>query len=172
MFEVNYLRGKYDKRSAAPLMPSIVFCILLWGSWQWYKKLFWRNCFSRCSLWRIRLVYVFGVFTFSFCYSFYEGFIHKIILVSLFLPFICISYPLKVFKFDTGILRDSCAVPLLKTLSRLPQSIAFLCLILFLMFACNNYPFRAFVTMIYWTSTEVLLNLVAPLDSAVPSFDF
>ena len=115
------------------------------------------------------LVYVFGVFTFSFCYSFYEGFIHKIILVSLFLPFIYISYPLKVFKFDTGILRNSCAVPLLK---RLPQSVAFLCLILFLMFACNNYPFRAFVTMIYWTSTEVLLNLVAPLDSAVPSFDF
>ena len=26
--------------------------------------------------------------------------------------------------------------------------------------------------MIYWTSTEVLLNLVAPLDSAVPSLDF
>ena len=40
------------------------------------------------------------------------------------------------------------------------------------MFACNNYPFRAFVTMIYWTLTEVLLNLVAPLDSAVSSFDF
>ena len=40
------------------------------------------------------------------------------------------------------------------------------------MVACNNYLFRAFVTMIYWTSTEVLLNLVAPLDSAVPSFDF
>ena len=38
------------------------------------------------------------------------------------------------------------------------------------MFAGNNYPFRAFVTMIYWTSTEMLLNLVAPLDSAVPSF--
>ena len=105
------------------------------------------------------LVYVFRVFTFSFCYSFYEGFIHKIILVSLFLPFICISYPLKVFKFDTGIFRDSCAVPLLKTQSRLPQSIAFLCLILFVMFACNNYPFRAFVTIIPWTSTEVLLNL-------------
>ena len=45
-------------------------------------------------------------------------------------------------------------------------------LILFLMFACNNFPFRAFVTMIYWTSTEVLLNLVAPMDSAVPSLDF
>ena len=118
------------------------------------------------------LVYVFGVFTFSFCYSFYECFIHKIILVSLFLPFICISYPLKVFKFDTGILRDSCAVPLLKTLSRLPQRIAFLCLILFLIFACNNYPFHAFVTIIYWTSTGVLLNLVAPLDSTVLSFDF
>ena len=27
---------------------------------------------------------------------------------------------LKVFRFDTGILRDSCAVLLLKTLSRLP----------------------------------------------------
>ena len=45
-------------------------------------------------------------------------------------------------------------------------------LILFLMFACNNFPFLAFVTMIYWTSTEVLLNFVAPLDSAVHSFDF
>ena len=116
------------------------------------------------------LVYVFGVFAFSFYYSFYEDFIHKIVLVSLFLPFICISHPLKVFKFDTGgILRDSCTVLLLKTLSRLPQSVAFLCLNLFLMFACNNYPFRSFVTMIYWTSTEALLN---PLDSAVPSFDF
>ena len=51
-------------------------------------------------------------------------------------------------------------------------SLTFLCLILFLVFACNNYPFHSFVTMIYWTSTEVLLNLVAPLDSAVPSFDF
>ena len=110
------------------------------------------------------LVYVFGVFTFSFCYSVYEGFIHKIILVSLFLPFICISYPLKVFKFDSWTLRDSCAVPVLNTLSRLPQSIAFLRLILFPMFACNNYPIRAFATMIYWTSTEVLLNLFAPLN--------
>ena len=45
-------------------------------------------------------------------------------------------------------------------------------LILFLMFACNIFPFRAFVTMIYWTSTKVLLNLVAALESAVPSFDF
>ena len=63
-------------------------------------------------------------------------------------------------------------MPLLKTLNRLPQSIAFLCLILFLMFACNNIPFRTFVTMIYWRSTEVLVNLVAPLDSAVPSLDF
>ena len=32
IFEVNYLRGKYNQRSAAPLMPSIVLCILLWGS--------------------------------------------------------------------------------------------------------------------------------------------
>ena len=28
MSKVNYLRGKYNKRSAAPFMPSIVFCIL------------------------------------------------------------------------------------------------------------------------------------------------
>ena len=33
------------------------------------------------------------------------------------------------------------------------------------MFAYNDFPFRAFVTMIYRTLTEVLLNLVAPLDS-------
>ena len=61
---------------------------------------------------------------------------------------------------------------LLRTLSRLPQTIALLCLILFLMFACNKFAFCAFLKMIYWTSTEVLLNLVAPLDSAVPSLDF
>ena len=105
------------------------------------------------------LVYVSGVFTFSFCNCFYEGFIYKIIL-SRFLPFICISYQLKVFKFDTGIFRVSCVVPLLITLSRLLQSIAFLCLILFLMFACKNFPFRAFVTIIYWKSIEVFLNLL------------
>ena len=46
------------------------------------------------------------------------------------------------------------------------------CLILFLMLASNNFPFRIFVTMTNWTSTEVLLNLFAPLDSAVPSLDF
>ena len=76
----------------------------------------------------------------------------KIILVSQFLLFICISYLLKVFRLDTGILRDSCAVLLLKTLSRLPQSVAFY----------SWFPFRAFVTMICWTSTKVLLNLVPP----------
>ena len=106
MFEVNYRREKYNKRSAAPFMP---------------------------------------------------------LLVSRFLSFICISYPLRVFKFYIGILHDSSAMPLLKTLNRLPQSIAFKCLILFFMFACNNFPFRVFVTMIYWTSTEVLLSLVTPL---------
>ena len=40
------------------------------------------------------------------------------------------------------------------------------------MFASNNFLFRVFVTMIYWTSTEVLMNLIAPLDPAVRSFDF
>ena len=94
------------------------------------------------------------------------------ILVSQFLPFICIKCRLNVFKFSTGILRDLFTAHLLKTLRRLRQGIAFLCLILFLMFACNNFPFRAFVTMIYGKSTEVLLNLVSPLDSAVPSLDF
>ena len=37
------------------------------------------------------LVYVFRVFTFSFCYCFYEGFIHKIILVSQCLHFIVLA---------------------------------------------------------------------------------
>ena len=46
------------------------------------------------------------------------------------------------------------------------------CMILFLMFTCNNFPFSTFVTITYWTSAEVLLHLVAPLDSAVPSLDF
>ena len=46
------------------------------------------------------------------------------------------------------------------------------CLILFFMFALNNFLFCAFITMIYRTSTEVLLNLVAPLNSAVLSLDF
>ena len=32
MLEVNYLKEKCNKRSAAPLMPTIVFCILLWVS--------------------------------------------------------------------------------------------------------------------------------------------
>ena len=45
-------------------------------------------------------------------------------------------------------------------------------LILFLMFACNNFPFCEFVTMVYWASIEVLLNLLAPLVSAVTSLDF
>ena len=43
---------------------------------------------------------------------------------------------------------------------------------MFLMFTCNNFPFHAFVTMIYWTSTKVLLNLFAPPDSAELSLDF
>ena len=108
------------------------------------------------------LICVFVVFTFSFCYCFrflsfcyFSFFIHKIILLNCFLLFICISYPLKVS------IRS-------KSLNFL-QSIAFLCLILFLMFACNNFNFRAFVTMIYWMSTEVLLNLVAPLNLVAES---
>ena len=109
-----------------------------------------------------------GGFNFSFCYCFYDGFIHKIILVSRILPFICISYPLEVLKFDTRILRNLCAAPLLKTLSKLSQSIAF-----FMSdFVSHAFLSCASVTMIYRTSTEVLLNLVAPLNSAVPSFDF
>ena len=48
----------------------------------------------------------------------------------------------------------------------------FRCLILFLLFACNNFPFRAFLTMIYRTSTKVLLNLLVLLNSAAPSLNF
>ena len=166
MFKVNYLRGKYNKCSAASLMPSHCFQHSPLRFLTLVKAVL-KELFFKMKFLKNVLVYVFGVFTFSFCYCFYEDFIHKTILVSQSLPFICISYPLKVFKLNTGILRDSCAVPLLKTLSRLPQSITFLCLILFLMFACNNYLFRAFVTMIQWNSTEVFLNLFAPLDSAM-----
>ena len=87
------------------------------------------------------------------------------------LLFICISYLLKVFRFDTGILRDSFAVPLLKTLRRLPQSEAFYAWFCFTRLL-TNFPFHAFATMICWASTEVLLNLIACLDSAVLSLDF
>ena len=76
---------------------------------------------------------------------------------------------LKVFRFSTEILCDSCVL-LLKALSC--DIVELLCLILFFLSACNNFPFPAFVTMICWTSIEVLLNLVAPLDSAMPSLDF
>ena len=87
------------------------------------------------------LVYVFGVFTFSvFCYCFYEGFIPKIILVSWFLLFICISYLFKVFRCDTG-LRDSCAVLLLKNFESTATECSFLCLILFHTSAWNILHF-------------------------------
>ena len=116
------------------------------------------------------LVYIFGVFTFSvFCYCFYEDFIPKITLVSWFLLFV--SNLLKVFRFDTRILHDSCALLSLKTLSRLPQGVAFMPDFVSHVWL-QYFPFRALVTMIYWTSTEVLLNLVASLDSTVLFLDF
>ena len=37
---------------------------------------------------------------------------------------------------------------------------------------CNNFSFRAFAAIIYWASSEVLLNPVAPLDSALISLYF
>ena len=67
------------------------------------------------------LVYAIGVFTTSFfCYCFYEAVVPKIFLMSVFLLFIFISYPLKIFRFDNGIPCYLGVVPLLKTLSRLP----------------------------------------------------
>ena len=164
MFEVNYLKEKIISAQQLPLCLPLFFAF--------YSEVLNSGiggCFDGVVFQDAVCEEYFGM---RLCYYFYEGFIHKIILVSQFLPFICISYLLEVCKFDTGNLRDSCAVPLLKTLSRLPQSIAFLCLILFLMFACNNFSFLAFVTIIYWTSTEMLLDLVAPLDLAVLSLDF
>ena len=118
------------------------------------------------------LVYLFGVFTSQFLLLFYEDSIPKIIIVSQFLLFICISYPLKVFRFNTGILHDSCAVLLLKTLCRLPQSVAFSCLILFFMPACNNFPFCLFVTKICWTSTEMFLFLYFEQINVFSTSDF
>ena len=83
---------------------------------------------------------------FVFFLLFLWDFIPNIILVSL-------NYLLKVFGFDPWILRDSCTFLLLKTLSWLPQSVAFY----------GWFPFHAFVTMICWASTEVLLNLIPRL---------
>ena len=105
MFEVNYLRAKYNKRSAAPLMPSIFFLHSPLRFSTVVSKVVSTKLFFQMQLVKNVLVYIFGVFTFIFCYCFHEDLIHKIILVSQFLPFICISYPLKVFKSDTGILR-------------------------------------------------------------------
>ena len=89
-----------------------------------------KSCFDRVvfqdAVCEECFIYIFGVFTFSvFCYCFYEGFFPKVILVNWFLLFICISYLLKVFRFDTGILPDSCAVLLLKPLSWLPPDFHF-----------------------------------------------
>ena len=122
------------------------------------------------------LVYVFGVFTFSFCYCFYEGFIDKFTAVGRFLPFICISYPLKDFKFDTRILRDSYTIPLLKPLSRLPQGIVFyvwfcfsclLAIIFFLLTLSKSMFFELAVLiplllyLIRSVSAEVSLNCIS-----------
>ena len=107
------------------------------------------------SLWRLYvLVNVSGVFTFSFSYCFYDGFILFYFFL-LFLSAICL---LKVFRFDTAILRDPCAVLLLKTLWKLPQGVAFSCLIIFSHVCLQYFPFRAIVTVICWISLEVLLN--------------
>ena len=82
-------------------------------------------------------IYVFGVFTFSvFCYCFYEGFIRKIILVSWFLLFICISFLLKIFRFDTGIFRA-----LTENFEWTATECSFLFLILFHTFVCNIFRF-------------------------------
>ena len=109
-------------------------------------------------MWRNVLIYVFSTFNFrAFCYRFYEGFIPKIILVSWFY-FLFVSVIYSKSRFDTWIFRDSFAMPLLKTLSRLPQSVAFYAWFCFTRLPAN-FPFRAFVTMICRASTEVLLNL-------------
>ena len=105
--------------------------------------------------------------SFSFCYCFYDGFIPRIILISRFLPFTCISYLLKFFRFDTGILRDACALN--KNFERTTTDCSFF-MADFVSHVClQHLLFHKFVTMIYWTSTEVLLNLAAPIDSAVLS---
>ena len=71
------------------------------------NKLLWRikNCFDgvvfQDAICEECVIYVLGVFTFSvFCYCFYEGFMPKIILVSWFLLFICISC-LNTIKYYT-----------------------------------------------------------------------
>ena len=50
IFEINYLRGKYNKRSVAVLMLFFILCIVIWGSEKFYKKLLWRSYFFKMQL--------------------------------------------------------------------------------------------------------------------------
>ena len=59
MFKDNYT-GKYNKCSATPLTFSIVLYILIWGSYKWFKNLFWWRCFSRWSYNVISLCCIFS----------------------------------------------------------------------------------------------------------------
>ena len=71
------------------------------------------------------------------------------------------------FRFDTGIFLDACV--LTKNFEQTTTG----CSLFISDFVCHGclqyFLFRTFVAMICWTSTEVLLNLVAPMDSAVLS---
>ena len=85
-----------------------------------------KSCFDGVLFFKMQLknilVYIFGAFTLSaFITGFFWGGLSLSFLAKGVLLFICISYLLKVFDFDTGILCDSCTVSLLKTLSRLPE---------------------------------------------------
>ena len=83
MFEVNYLRGKYNEHLAAPLKCLPLFFaftseVLKGGMKGVLTELFFKMEFVKNTL-----VYVFGVFPFSiFVTVFIEGFIPKIILLS------------------------------------------------------------------------------------------
>ena len=130
--EVNYHRRKYSAEKNVQQLPLCLPLFFVFSSGVLNSGI--KSCFDgvvfQDAVCEECFTYVFGVFTFNvFCYWFYEGFIPKIILVSRFLLFICVRYLPKVFTFDTVILRDSHAVLFLKTLSRLPQSVAFYALL-------------------------------------------
>ena len=92
MFEVTYLRRKYEKRSAVALMPSIIFLHSPLRFLAVVRKAILTELSFKMQFMKNILVYIFGVFTFSFCDSFYEGFIHKIILVSNCLLFVSVIH--------------------------------------------------------------------------------
>ena len=107
------------------------------------------------------LVYVSGVFNFSFCYCFYKCFIPKIILVGQFLPFNLQIWHWNPPWFMCSALTENFEQTTTGCSFFMPDFISHVFL--------KYFSFHTLLIMICWKSTEVLLNLAALLDSPVSS---